>query len=170
MNISPAFKLPNIPAFGFEDLDSAVATRTDLWDTRLIRVFTIINRVIDIDGETYRANPTEYFKPLPKLYAILGTSYFTASKILGYIPINSIGVGIQRINYVLALAFADAIGACTTGDQKPTIANKKWHILRGLMEIACYGPILLLIDITVTRIRGQWKCQEDVANHPWLVL
>lgn len=167
MNIAPAYTLPHIPAFGFENLDRAVAARTDLWITRLSRIDTIYNKVVP---NSANPDPMKFIKPIAIFYTILGTSYFTVTKVMGYIPINSILLGFYRIIYVVALAIFDAIGACATGDPKPTIANKKWHILRGLMEIACCGPILLLIDIIVTRIRSQWKSQEDVVNHPWLVL
>lgn len=173
MSVSSTIHLPYIPAFGLETCGQhAIETRKNLWTIRIERMQTLINnvlfnpsgnqsRVIDIDEKT--------IKPLILLYSALGTVYFAISKIGGYIPIYSINVGISRILELVTWVAMDAIGSCAK-DGKTTLENKKWHLLRAIVELTGCGFVLLPVDIVITCLRGQWTSQDDVQTHTWLVL
>lgn len=158
-----AITLPNSPAFGFEIpfKNHALIARVEMWELRAKRAL-----------EGCLPNPTakNLSEIVGAVIGIGGTIAIAISKILGYLPITGVIVGIKRIEDVAFWAVVDGVAGACVGDGKTTLQNKKWHLLRGIGEAAGLGVFWLPLDLVNTRARLQWTSQEDVKKHSWLVL
>lgn len=138
-------KLPYSPAFGFETFKiNAFEARAELWYARLSRIFRICMDESTADGKAL-------FSAF--VVGIVATISVAISKILGYIPVISIVVGVGRIADVIFWNIADSATSAHTPGNTQCFNNKKWHLIRGLLELGGLGAVLLLVDLHITRAK-----------------
>lgn len=154
-------KLPHSPAFGFETFKmNAYVARTELCYTRLGRIFRICMDESTADG-----------KALFSAFVAGGvaTIALAISKILGYLPVISVVVGISRIIDVVFWNIIDTAAGAQAQGGAQIFNNKKWHLIRGFMELGGLGPALLLADLYITYTRSKYSHLNEIRRYSWLI-